>query len=93
MKQIILRLSVTAILVSILIQSGVINALFMLFVAGTVPGTSYVVPANVMMLFYCTVICALLLYLTARDFLRTRLTRYLAASRENTKNTPTQAAL
>lgn len=92
MKHIIFRLLLTAAIMIALIQTGTINALFMLIVAGTVPGTTYVVPANTMMLIYCTLICAILLYATARDFLRARLTRYLISSRASRKNTSTQAA-
>lgn len=93
MKQIIFRLLLTTSIVVALIQTGAINALFMLIVAGTLPGTEYIVPANIMMLIYCTLICAILLHVTARDFLRTRLAHYLTSTRDSNKNTPTQATL
>lgn len=88
MKQIIFRLLVTAIIVAVLIQTGTINALFMLFVAGSVPGTDYVIPANTMMLAYCTIICAVLLYTTARNIIRDIFNRYVHASSDSNKPSP-----
>ncbi len=76
-KQLIFRLSLSAALMIILIQFGVVNALFMFFVAGTLPGTDYVVPAHVMMLAYCAVICVVVFYSFAKDMLRTIVDRHL----------------
>ncbi|HEV7951934.1 MAG TPA: hypothetical protein VGO98_01020 [Candidatus Saccharimonadales bacterium] len=85
MKQIIFRLLFTAIIIIALIQSGVINALFMFFIAGTLPGTDYVVPANIMMLAYCAMICAVALYAAARTTLHNLFTSYIQSSKENIK--------
>lgn len=91
MKQIIFRMLLTAFIVIALIQTGTINALFMFFVAGTIPGTDYVIPANVMMLAYCTIICAVLLYVTARDAILELFKRHIQPS--NDSNNPSPSAL
>ena len=62
MNQIIFRLLLTTIIVVLLIQTGAINALFMLIVAGSLPGTDYIIPANIMMLGSCSLICVVLFY-------------------------------
>jgi hypothetical protein len=77
MKQIIFRLAVTAIIIFVLIQSGTVNALFMFVVAGILPGTNYVIPANIMMLAYCAVICAVLLYSTGKEVMHAVLNYHL----------------
>lgn len=88
MKQIIFRLALTAFIVVALIQTGTINALFMLFVAGTIPGTDYAIPANVMMLAYCAIICAILLYVTARDTIIELFKRYAQSSNDGNNPSP-----
>lgn len=90
MNKIIFRLAITAIIIVTLINSGAINALFMLFVAGTVPGTSYVVPANSMMLGYCTIICVILFYSTAKEILRSIFTYHLHAYESSDTNNPAE---
>lgn len=80
MKQTIFRLAMTAIVMAALIQSSAVNALFMFILAGSVPGTDYVVPANIMMLGYCTIICIVLFYSTAKDVLRAIFQYHLQSS-------------
>ena len=83
MKRNIFLAVVAAVGLEIAIKTNAAEALFMLFVAGVVPGTQYVIPANIMMLIMCAAISILLFRQAARDILRVILNRYAAQVNES----------
>lgn len=80
MKRIILITIAATICLAVAAKIGVFNALFMLFLAGVIPGTQIVIPANIMLLIISTMMCGILVYSVAKDFIRTALERYMAKS-------------
>lgn len=80
MKKIILITITAVICLIIAAKIGVFNALFMLFLAGVIPGTQIVIPANVMLLIISTMMCGILFYSIAKDFIRTAFERYTTKS-------------
>jgi hypothetical protein len=88
MKQSAFRLTITILVIVALIQSGAVNALFMLFLAGTVPGTEYVIPANIMMLGYSTLMSIVIFYSFGRSILRAILDRHLHNFEDTSAHSP-----
>jgi hypothetical protein len=70
MKKIILTSVATVISLVIAVKIGLFNALFMLFLAGVIPGTQIIIPANIMLLMISTVMCGILFYSTAKELMR-----------------------
>lgn len=69
----------------IAIETGLLNALFMFFLLGIIPGTEIVIPANIMLLMICATMCGLIFYTTGREVLRVILDRHAAAQKSTTK--------
>lgn len=69
MKKIILVVIATILSLIISIKIGFLNALFMFFLVGTIPGTHIIIPANVMLLMICATMCIVLFYPTAKSIL------------------------
>ncbi len=70
MKKTILIVAVAIASLVFIVKSGLLGALFMLLLMGTIPGTHYVIPANIMLLMICATMCIILFYPTIRDVLR-----------------------
>ncbi|MET0979624.1 MAG: hypothetical protein ABWX90_00010 [Candidatus Saccharimonadales bacterium] len=76
MKKIILITTAATVSVIIAAKIGLFSALFMLFLAGVIPGTQIVIPANVMLLIISTIMCVILFYSIAKDIIRMIVARY-----------------
>jgi hypothetical protein len=85
MKKINFIVSIVTFLSVIAVETGFLNALFMFLLLGIIPGTEIVVPANVMLLMICTVICAILFYSTGREILHLMLSRHTSLQKPATK--------
>lgn len=70
MKKIILITIVTTICFIVAAKSGAFGALFMFFLAGIIPGTDIVIPANVMLLIISTAMCGVLFFSVIKDIAR-----------------------
>lgn len=66
------------------LETGFLNALFMLFLLGIVPGTEIVIPANIMLLIISALACAVLFYPTARNILHIILDRHATQQKIST---------
>lgn len=85
MKKIVFIISGVIFMSGIAVETGLLNALFMFFLLGIIPGTEIVIPANVMLLMICAVICGIVLYPTGREVLRVILDRHAAAQKSTIK--------
>lgn len=85
MNKIFLIVIVTILGIVAAAKIGLFNAVFMFFLAGIIPGTDIIVPANVMLLMISATICAILFFPTAREILRIILIRHLAQQNTGTK--------
>lgn len=85
MKKVIFIISVVTLLSVIAVETGLLNALFMFFLVGIIPGTEIVIPANIMLLMICAAICGILFYSTGREVLRIILERYVVSQKSATK--------
>ena len=70
MKKIIVITITATIGLFIAAKIGLFNALFMLFLAGIIPGTQIVIPANIMLLIISAAMCVILFYSIAKDLVR-----------------------
>jgi hypothetical protein len=80
MKKTILITVLATICLIIATKIGVFSALFMLFLAGIIPGTQIVIPANLMLLMISTVMCIVLFYSIVKDVIRMVIERHTAKS-------------
>lgn len=76
MKKTILITTVATISLIIAAKIGLFSALFMLFLAGVIPGTQIIIPANIMLLMISTVMCVVLFYSIVKDVIRMILEHY-----------------
>lgn len=79
MKKIFITTSIVILITAILAESGVFNALVMFLLMGQIPGTSYSVPASVMLL-----LLGMIVALIIARFVMTK-TRYNLAIRRLVK--------
>lgn len=91
MKKIIYILIVAIFSIILAIETGLLEAFFMFFLLGIVPGTQIVIPANIMLLMISAVTCVILFYQTARNILRNILNRHTAQEKNiNNSRLPKQ---
>jgi uncharacterized membrane protein len=85
MKKTILITILATICLIVAAKIGVFSALFMLFLAGIIPGTQIVIPANLMLLMISAVMCIVLFYSIVKDVIR------MVIERHTTKSTTSRA--